>query len=119
MVILFGVPSQVSAMLLGLHGPVAWRMPFILFGFLHGNLFVPLWFLACFSGIRWRQVLKGNLRTSEYSFGVECKVRGCLWATPICPEPEQAYRREEIHTKATGHKHYAMIAARETQLEVI
>lgn len=119
LVILFGVPWQFSAMLLGLHGPTAWRAPFILFGFVHGSMFVPLYFFALVTGIRPRLARKPNYRTTDWLYGVECKHRGCLWATPVCREKEEAYLREEIHTKTTGHQHYSLISAIETQLEVI
>lgn len=122
MVILFGIPWQFSTLMLGInHGPSNWEAGFILLGLMHSNAhwLVPLYFMGLLSGFRYRLVLKGNLRTSHFMFGVECKVKGCLWATPICEEPGQAYAREEIHTKATGHFSYSLIAARETQLEVI
>jgi len=120
MLILFGVPWQLSAVL-GIHGPTAWRMPLLLFGFMRSapTWLVPLYVLGMFSGVRRRFVRKPNFRTSDWMCGIECKAPACLWATPICREKEEAYLREEIHTKTTGHQHYEMVAAIATQLEVI
>lgn len=119
MLILFGVPWQVSTQVLGITSPHAWRDPFLLLDFLRGSIFVPLHFLALLSGVRRLAVRKPNFRTTDWLYGVECKQSGCLWATPVCREKEEAYRREEIHTKVTGHLHYSLISAIETQLEVI
>lgn len=116
MILVLGFPWELPT-LLGVHGPTAWRMPFELLGLMHGSFFAPLYFLALFSALRKQLVWKPNFQTTDWLYGVECTV--CDWATPVCRERHEAYLREEIHTKTTGHQHYELLSAIKTQLEVI
>lgn len=122
MLILIGIQWNMPLVMLGMwHGPSHWTEPFVLFGVFHSvsQWAAPLYVLGLVSGYRYRLVMKGNLTTNRFMFGIECREPGCVWATPITDQPGPAYLRQEIHHKAKGHMSYELVTAKSTQLEVI